>query len=266
VAFVRRKDGARIWWEASGPPGAPSVTLVMGLGYPAAMWWRQLPALTAHWRVILIDNRGAGRTGDVVGAPYSIETMAADVLAVLDAARVQATHLVGFSMGGMIAQELSLTHPERVRSLALLATHSGARHSFFLPEARSLLSARTGMTAHEAAEVAIPFNYAPTTDRSLIEEDWAVRLPLASTPAGFAAQMTGGMRWSSLRRLPHLRPPLMVLHGQEDRLIPVSNGRLIASAVRDSALCVVRGANHLLTTDRADEVNVRLLAWFETNR
>ena len=58
----------------------------MGMGYPAAMWWRQIPAITERYRVILLDNRGAGHTGDVVGAPYPIETMAADVIAVMEAA------------------------------------------------------------------------------------------------------------------------------------------------------------------------------------
>ncbi len=261
MTVLRRPDGAEVWWEETGPVDAPAVTMVMGLGYPAAMWWRQVPALATRYRVITLDNRGAGRTGDVVGAPYSIETMAADVLAVLDAAGVARTHLVGFSMGGMIAQEIALTHPERVRSLVLLATHSGVAHAFFLPEARAMLSARAGMTAREAAEMAIPFNYAPTTDRALIEEDWAVRMPLASSPEGYLAQMAGGLRWSSLRRLPHLRTPLVVIHGREDRLVPVSNGRLIASVVRGSQLQVMSRANHLLTTDRAEDLNERLAVW-----
>ena len=85
MATVKRDDGAEIWWESHGPKGRQAVVLVTGLGYPAAMWWRQLPALTSAHRVILIDNRGAGRTGDVVGAPYTIEMMSADVIAVIEA-------------------------------------------------------------------------------------------------------------------------------------------------------------------------------------
>jgi 3-oxoadipate enol-lactonase len=258
---VTRDDGAEIWWEATGPEGAPAVVLVMGLGYPAAMWWRQVPVLAERHRVIVLDNRGAGRTGDVVGAPYSVPLMAADVLAVLDAAGERRAHVVGISMGGMIAQELALGHPERVISLVLLATHPGAAHATFRPEATALLQSRAGWTPREAAEAAIPFNYATTTPRAAMEEDWAVRLPLATTPAGYLAQLMGTMSWSSLDRLAGLEPPVLVVHGEDDALIPVENGRLVAAAVPGAELVELPDANHVLTTDRTEAVNELVLGW-----
>ncbi len=259
---VTREDGAEIWWEATGVDGAPAVVLLMGLGYPAAMWWRQVPALAECFRVIVVDNRGAGRTGDVAGAPYSVSTMAADVVAVLDAAGERRVHLVGLSMGGMIAQEVALTHPERVVSVVLMATHPGVAHATFRPEATALLQSRAGWTAREAAEASVPFNYAGTTPRSAMEEDWAVRLPLATTMAGYAAQVMGTMSWSSLGRLADLVPPTLVVHGAEDALVPVENGRLIADAIPGGELVVLPDANHILTTDQAEAVNDVLLEWF----
>jgi pimeloyl-ACP methyl ester carboxylesterase len=119
------------------------------------------------------------------------------------------------------------------------------------------------MTALEAAEAAIPFNYAAATPRALIEEDWELRMPLATTPAGYTAQMMGGMHWSSLDRLPSLEVPLLVLHGADDQLVPAVNGRRIAAAVPGSVHVELDGANHILTTDKADEVNDHLLAWFD---
>jgi 3-oxoadipate enol-lactonase len=263
MSMVERDDGAEIWWEAVGPEGAPAVVLIMGLGYPAAMWWRQIPAISSRHRVILLDNRGAGHTGDVAGAPYAIETMADDVIAVLDAAGEHEAHLVGLSMGGMIAQEIALTRPELVRSLTVLATHPGLRHATFEPEALAMMQKRGNLTARQAAELAIPFNYAVGTPRAAIEEDWDVRLPLASSPAGYTAQLMGGMHWSSLDRLPDLEAPLLVLHGADDRLVPPVNGRRVAGAVPGSAHVEIAGANHLLTTDRTDEVNGLLLGWFD---
>ena len=81
---VQRPDGAAIAWSSDGDETNPPVLLVMGLAYPAAMWFRLVPALSERFRVLRVDNRGAGLTGDVPGAPYTVETMAADCLAVLD--------------------------------------------------------------------------------------------------------------------------------------------------------------------------------------
>ena len=82
MAVLERSDTARISWEANGPDDGQAVLLIMGLAYPAAMWFRLMPALTERYHVIRVDNRGAGHTGDVPGAPYTVETMASDCLAV----------------------------------------------------------------------------------------------------------------------------------------------------------------------------------------
>jgi 3-oxoadipate enol-lactonase len=196
-----------------------------------------------------------------VGAPYSVPIMAADVLAVLDAAGERRAHLVGISMGGMIAQEVALSAPERVVSLVVLATHPGAAHATFRPEATALLQSRSSWTPQEAAEASIPFNYATTTSRAAMEEDWAVRLPLATTPAGYLAQLMGTMAWTSLDRLPGLRLPVLVVHGEDDALIPVENGELVARSIPGAELVVLEDANHVLTTDRTATVNQLLVDW-----
>src|ERR1700710_2974750 len=85
VPLLERPDAARISWEADGPDGGEAVLLIMGLGYPAAMWFRLMAEITERFHVCRDDNRGAGQTSDVPGAPYTVETMAADCLAVMDA-------------------------------------------------------------------------------------------------------------------------------------------------------------------------------------
>jgi pimeloyl-ACP methyl ester carboxylesterase len=216
--------------------------------------------------VLLVDNRGAGHTGDVVNAPYSVATMAADVAAVLDEAGASPAHVIGISMGGLIAQELALSQPDRVRSLVLMATHAGLGHMDFSDEATEMLQKRVGMSAEEAAELSIPFNYAPGTPRALIEEDWAVRMPLACTPAGYIAQLSGSPTWSSYDRLADLGLPTLVIHGAGDRLVLLSNGETVAKAIPGAQLTVIEDANHVLTTDKADEVNATLLAWLDQQR
>jgi pimeloyl-ACP methyl ester carboxylesterase len=263
VPVLERPDSARISWEADGPEDGQAVLLIMGLGYPAAMWFRQMPALTERYRVIRPDNRGAGHTGDVPGTPYTVEMMAADCLAVLDAAGATTAHVVGISMGGLMAQEIALTEPERVRSLCLLATHPGIAHAVLNPEAMAMLGNRGDLTAREAAAASMPFNYASSTPRERIEEDWAVRLPLAATNKGYLAQLTGTSQWDGHDRLGLVTSPTLVLHGELDALVPPENGRIIAERIPGAELVTVPQANHLLGTDQPEQVSELLVSWLD---
>src|ERR1700759_3679341 len=102
-------EGAELYWTSHGS-GTP-VLLIMGLSFTHEMWFRILPSLAERYRVILFDNRGMGRSS-VPGGPYSIPQMARDAAAVLRAAGASAAHVMGASMGGMIAQELALRQPK----------------------------------------------------------------------------------------------------------------------------------------------------------
>jgi pimeloyl-ACP methyl ester carboxylesterase len=253
---VLRPDGAQIAWYDEG--SGPAVLLVMGLAYPADAWHRQVPVLAASHRVLTVDNRGAGATGLVPGAPYTVETMTEDLLAVLDAAGEERAHVVGISMGGLMAQELALSHPERCLSLTLISTHPGTAHGVWPPEVIEFLQARLTMPADERAEFSIPFNYAPATPRELMEEDLAVREAGTAGPEGYAAQGGTGL-WSGWDRLPSMSVRTLVLHGAQDRLVVPANGEKIASVIPDAKLVLIEGANHIVTTDQADQVNALLL-------
>jgi pimeloyl-ACP methyl ester carboxylesterase len=265
MPVVTRPDGAEIAWSDEGA-GTP-VLLVMGLAYPAAMWWRLTPHLVeAGYRVISFDNRGAGRTGDVVGAPYSVETMADDALAVLAAAGEESAHVVGMSMGGLIAQQVALTAAERVRSLLLAATHPGVAHGVFAAAVTEMLDRRPSLTIQQAAELSIPFNYAPDTPRERIEADWAVRFPLAATADGFVAQWQGHRPWSGLPGIRDLAMPVLVLHGSIDALVVPENGEILAREIPGAEHVVIDGANHLLFTDRPEESRQVVLDWLAKQR
>ena len=258
---VTRPDGAEIAWYDEG--SGPAVLLIMGLAYPAAAWHRQVPVLARTHRVITVDNRGAGATGLVPGAPYTVETMTDDLLAVLDAAGEQQAHVVGISMGGLMAQELALSHPDRCLTVALVSTHPGIAQAVMPPDVVEFLQARAAMSADDRAEFSIPFNYAPGTSRALIAEDLAAREAGTAGPEGYAAQ-GGTALWSGWDRLPSLAVKTLVLHGAQDRLVVPENGEKIASAIPDAKLVLIDGANHIVTTDQADQVNALLLEHFAT--
>jgi pimeloyl-ACP methyl ester carboxylesterase len=261
MPVVDRGD-ARIWWEAEGD-GEP-LLLIMGLGYPADMWWRLLPELTPNFRTIRFDNRGVGRTG-VPAGPYAITTMADDALAVLDAAGETSAHVLGISMGGFIAQEVVLRAPERVRSLILGCTGPGGADMVPAePAAMEMAAARASMTPEEAAEVAIPFVYAKATPRSVIDEDFAVRFRRPTSPEGYANQLAGVVSWAGgADRLAAVDVPTLVLHGDEDRLVNPANAQVLGRAIPGARVEILQGASHIFFSDQpvaAAEVITSFLA------
>lgn len=256
---VSRPDGAEIAWydEGSGTP----ILLIMGLAYPAAAWFRQVPVLARRHRVLTADNRGSGDTGLAPGAPYTVEQMTDDCVAVLDDAGVERAHVVGISMGGLMAQELALSHPARVQSLTLMASHPGTVAGIWPQEVIEFLQARLAMPAAERAEFSLPFNYVSSTPRELIEEDWRVREAGTAGPEAYAAQGGTGA-WCGYERLPSMTVPTLVVNGAQDRLVVPANAEKLAAAIPDAKLVLIEDANHLLTTDCMDEVNALLLEWF----
>ena len=252
MPVVDRGD-AQIWWEAEGE-GEP-LLLIMGLGYSSDMWWRLLPELTPEYRVIRYDNRGVGRTG-VPEGPYPVATMAADALAVLDAAGEASAHVLGVSMGGFIAQEVVLSAPERVRSLILGCTATGGPEMVPAePAAQQMVAARASLPPAEAAEVAIPFVYANGTPRSVIDEDFAVRLRVPTTPEGYANQLAGVAAWGASEgigaaRLGAIAVPTLILQGDEDRLVNPGNAEVLAKAIPGAQLVMIEGASHIFFSDQ----------------
>ncbi len=243
-------QGTKIYWDEQGT-GAP-ILLIMGLGYPSAMWHRTRPGLSASYRTIALDNRGTGES-DVPPGPYSIALMASDAAAVLDAAGVPSAHVFGVSMGGMIAQEFALQYPERVRSLILGCTAAGGPNAQRAePAALDMLRAVSMMPPEQAAEAAVPFIYNSGTPRRLIDEDIAQRRPWRPSSAGYLGQLQAILAWESFSRLPQITAPTLVIHGKADRLVPPGNGELIAARIPGAQLVLLERASHLFSTDQPE--------------
>jgi pimeloyl-ACP methyl ester carboxylesterase len=263
MSYIQAADGARIHYRVTGPAGAEPLVLIMGLGWDMSGWDLLLPYLS-RFRVLRLDNRGTGRS-DKPQRPYSIQQMALDVALCMNAAAIDSAHIYGASLGSMIAQELALGLPRRVRSLILGCPSPGVI-SFpgSLGILRVLLN-REGLSPEESFKAATPYLYG----RALTERPEAVaevmrrRIAVQADPGGVRRQLEAVLRWSSLRRLRHLRVPTLVIHGDRDRLIPLANGRLIATLVPGAYLHVLKGAGHVYGTDAPEEHLATLLAWLE---
>ena len=250
-------SGARIYWDERSV-GEP-LLLIMGLGYPSDMWWRMRPVLDGHYRTIVLDNRGVGRS-DVPPGPYPIALMAADAVAVLDAAGVETAHVFGISMGGMIAQELALQNPGRVRSLILGCTAAGGPTAVRAePEVGQVLMNRGSMSPDEAAVAALKYIYDPHTSMERIEEDLEVRRPWLPRPEAYVAQLQGVLAWESYSRLPQIACPTLVIHGETDRLVPPGNGEVIAGRIRGAKLVKLPDASHIFPTDQGVAASAAVL-------
>lgn len=243
-------QGAKIYWDEQGR-GAP-LLLIMGLGASSVFWWRVRPKLAARYRTIALDNRGAGQS-EVPPGPYSMRLMASDAAAVLDAAGVARAHIFGISMGGMIAQEFALQHPDRVLSLVLGCTAAGGPNAVRADaEATKLLTSRASMTPEEAEIAFIPILYDEATPRVRIDEDLDKRRAWLPTPEGYNAQLQAILGWQSYDRLPQIQAPTLVIHGKNDRLVPAGNGELIASRLPGARLVLLDAANHMFITDQPE--------------
>jgi pimeloyl-ACP methyl ester carboxylesterase len=236
----------------------------MGLGMASTAWWRTVPVLATRMRVITFDNRGCGRS-DRTRGPYTIPQLAEDAAAVIDAAGEESAHVYGISLGAMIAQELVLRYPDRVRSLVLGAsTPGGRRHE--LPDEATLafLRRRSSMPMEEAVWASVPYLYGTRTRERHAErigEDLAQRLRFPVDPAGYRAQLSAAWAHHAGDRLRRVDTPTLVLHGDEDRMVPVANGYLLSETIPGARLEVLDGAGHMYPTDapQADRLVLRFL-------
>ncbi len=255
---------AKLHVEDTGGDGPPAL-LIMGLGMNATGWWRTIPVL-AEFRVLSFDNRGVGRSERVPG-PYTVAEMADDAVSVLDEAGVDSAHVYGISLGGMIAQEVALRHPDRVRALVLGATtRGGSAHVPASDDVVAFIRMRAQMTAEQAVWASVPINYAHRTRAEggrVIAEDIAQRLRYPVESEYYSAQLAAANVHDA--RVEDIRAPTLVVHGEEDVLIPPANGERLAADIPGAELSMWPGAAHLYFTDEP-EVDRYVAGWLSRRR
>jgi 3-oxoadipate enol-lactonase len=254
VPFVDR-SAFDLYYETAGT--GPPVLLISGQAMTMSAWWRTATVLTESFRVLTFDHRDMGRSGHSPW-PYTSAQMAEDAVAILDAAGVESAHVYGISLGGMVAQELALRHPQRVRSLVLGATTAGGTGSVLAgPESLSFFVRAGVMGSEEAEWAAVVYNYGEATRRhhgERIAADIARRVQDPTDALGYIHHVTAAASHNTTGRLQAIKCPTLVVHGTEDVVIPPVNGRLLSRAIPGAELKMWPGAGHLFTTDepRAD--------------
>jgi pimeloyl-ACP methyl ester carboxylesterase len=242
-------DGVEIHYTEAGE-GDP-LLLIMGFGMPGEAWLGSLPFLQG-FRAIYYDNRGTGLSGRPAG-PYTIASMAADAAGLLDHLGIARAHVYGISMGGMIAQELALARPEKIRSLVLGCTMCGGTQSKPAePEViETLLDVMSNMGKPDAAtwvERQLPLLFAAdwVAANPGIRDMLTMMVPLLPPTPPETAQLAlaGIFEWGTYDRLPQIEAPTLVVHGDRDVIIPVENAYILAERIPGAKLHIVEGAGH----------------------
>ncbi|MGB0092443.1 MAG: alpha/beta hydrolase [Solirubrobacteraceae bacterium] len=249
--IVTGLDGrTRLYWESAGN-GAP-VLLIHGLGLSGGAWWRTVDTLAPTMRVITFDHRGIGQSESFTYV-YTTEAMADDAVSILDELALDRVHLYGFSLGGMVAQQVALRHPERVRSLVLGGTHAGGRRAELPdPEVVAFFRRRARMTSEQAAWASVPYNYGPHSRAEQVDriaEDIERRLRSPFNERAYQAQLLAGSLHNCYGRLERIRAPTLVVHGAQDRIIPVANAYISSERVPGAQLKILEHAGHLYPTE-----------------
>jgi 3-oxoadipate enol-lactonase len=249
--IVTALDGrTRLYWESTGT-GDP-VLLIHGLGLSGGAWWRTVDALAESMRVITFDHRGIGQSESLTYT-YTTEAMADDAVSILDDLAMDRVHLYGFSLGGMVAQQVALRHPDRVQSLVLGGTHSGGRRAAVPdPEVMGFFQRRATMTSEQAAWASVPYNYGPrcrATQADRIAEDIERRLRNPFNERAYRAQLLAASLHNCYGRLDRIRAPTLVVHGARDRIIPVANAHMTAARVPGAQITILEDAGHLYPTE-----------------
>ncbi|WP_327050475.1 alpha/beta fold hydrolase [Halomicrococcus gelatinilyticus] len=255
-------DGVELYYDAEGPSDRDAVAFVADVGYGAWQWGWQHAAVAGPFESLVWDLRGTGRS-DAPPGPYSVEALAADLEAVLADHGVRRAHVVGAGLGGMVALQYALDY-SRARTLALVGTSPGGPQAVPTPE-----DVREQLLVDEKTEEAMRESLRPVLSEEFFAADPAEivewRLAEDAAPDAQRAQFAAMDDFDVADRLHEITVPALVLHGTDDRVVPVENGRLLAANLPRGELRELEGAPHLAFVEQSRTVNDELLAFLESH-
>lgn len=263
-------NGINVYYEVHGQ-GEPLV-LIQGFGGGHQGWFFQIRAFKNHYQVITFDNRGIGET-DKPREPYTIKTMADDTIGLMDYLGVDKAHVLGASMGGMIAQEIASSYPARVRKLVLVCTSTGeAEITDVHLEMRRAMGITEGSTEVDfrsvdfvkvmQAIISLAFN--KRLYRMLLLPISKVQIK-SSRSGGHLEQMGAVVGHSTLDRLRLIKAPTLVITGTDDRIVSPQSSEVIAGQISNARLVKVEGGSHAFFMEMRGRFNKEVLDFLKGN-
>ena len=258
-------NGQDLYFEVHGE-GDPLV-LIMGIGYDSSLWrLQQVPALAARFKVVIFDNRDAGRSGQASG-PYAIADMADDVAGLLDALAITRAHVLGLSMGALIAQEFALRHGARLDRLVLSGPDlAPTRQMCHAIAVWNWVKAHdTGGDIFAAQQFAWLFSNAFLRDEAAVQQTRALLSsnPNPVTKDGYARQAQAYLEYDPAGGTAAIKAPTLVIVGEQDLLTPPWIARAVTAAIPGAQLEIIAGdgASHVVPLERPDEFNQLVISF-----
>ncbi len=263
-----KTDSLEINYDFFGQ-GEP-LLLIMGFGMPGAAWLPSLPFLGSAFKCIYFDNRGTGSSDKPEGT-YTVEQMADDASNLLKTLGIPKARVFGVSMGGMIAQELTLRHPEQVAKVVLGCTMAGGPTAAMAsPEiVQKLMDGTKTMAADpdKGLDITLPLLYPepfiaqhPEIKQLMLA---GMRMLPPTPPETADCAMAGIMNFNTYDRLDRIECPVLIVHGDQDVLLPVENARIIKSRVPHAELYIVEGAGHAFQGIDPVGIHQRVMNWLK---
>lgn len=260
-----RVNDINMYYEIHGK--GELLLLIHGTCFDTTGWAQQIPSFSQKYQVIVFDNRGTGRT-DTTKPPYTIEQMADDTAELMSAIGIVKTHILGYSMGSLMAQELAIKYPELIRSLTLTASY--ARLTPIGLE-RTKLIRRMFQEEVNPEIVVRNFFLWFFTDRFFENEEqvsFAVNnfLNLLSSPKaaeGLDGQVNALLNYNDRGHLHHITAPTLVVVGRDDILTPVKCSEELASSIPNAKLIILDNAAHSLPFENPERLNQVVLNWLD---
>ncbi len=251
------RDNVQVAWQMLGADrDGPPLVMVMGLTGVKEDWRRLATTLAERRPTIVIDNRGMGES-DVPEAPWTIEDMARDTLAIADDVGWDSFNLLGISMGGMISQTLALIAPDRIRRLVLGCTTHGGKSSVSADaDVLARFSYQPGTDVREFTRELQSINYPPDwldSDPDRVEALVDFTLAYRRPTKGFMKQMGAIMQFDVSGDLDAISIETLVVHGDADILLPHENGVMIADKITPAVLHTITGAGHVFWDSHHEE-------------
>jgi 3-oxoadipate enol-lactonase len=258
------------YYEMHGDAAGVPLLLINGIGGSCRGWLAlQVPDFAPRHRTVIYDHRGVGESGDP-GGPFSSSDLADDAAALLEALQLERAHVLGAFMGGMVAQELALRHPERVERLVLVGCWARAD-----AKRRMLLEKWKGMVSHgNPLEILAKERMLWTLSDETLEQTDLIhpmlqgylreRFPLSDDT--FARQCDSCLAHDTQGRLDQIRAPTLVLCGQQDQLAPPKFSRELAAGIPSAHLVTIPGAAHLVMAEAAKRFDQVVLQFLEDER